>query len=164
MNTESVDIVHVARHFQSAMLVTHGEGHSLHGRPLSIAECDSDALWFATAIDSGKVDEIRDDSAVAVVLSGRRRYASVSGRAELVRDPARVQRLWKESWRPFFPGGPEDPNIVLLRVRVERGEYWDLTGLAGLRYALHALRALVTRTRASDASSNHHATIRPTTA
>lgn len=164
MSSKAVDIARVARHFESAMLVTHGDDRSLHGRPLSIAECDGAALWFVTAIDSGKVDEIRNDSEVAVMLSGRRRYASISGKAELVRDPARVQRLWKEAWRPFFPGGPEDHNIVLLRVRIERGEYWDLTGVAGIRYAWHALRALVTRTRASDDSANHHATIRPTAA
>jgi general stress protein 26 len=160
MKSESIDVMRVAAHFQTAMLVTHAAGETLRGRPLSIADCEPDTLWFATAVDSGKVDEIAREQEVAVILSGKRRFASVSGLADVVRDPARLQRLWKESWRPFFPGGPEDPNIVLLRVRVKSGEYWDLTGVSGVRYALHALYALVTRRRASDAPGPHHTTIR----
>ena len=30
-----------------------------------------------------------------------------------------------EAW---LPGGPEDPNAVLVRVDVERAEYWDTPG------------------------------------
>jgi general stress protein 26 len=164
MGTKSIDVSTVARHFQTAMLVTHGHEQSLRARPLSIAECDGETLWFVTAIDSGKVDEIQNDSAVAVVLSSPRRHASISGRAELVHDRARVKKLWQEAWRPFFPDGPEDESIVLLRVRVESGEYWDLTGFSGVSYALHSLRALVTRTRASDKPGSHHSTIRPSAA
>jgi general stress protein 26 len=146
------------------MLVTRGDEHSIRARPLTIAEFDGETLWFATAIDSGKVDEIENDSSVAVVFAARRRYASISGRAAVVRDRARVRKLWKESWRPFFPDGPEDASIVLLQVRVESGDYWDLTGLSGVRYALHALRALISRRRASDAPGSHHTTIRSSAA
>jgi len=26
----------------------------------------------------------------------------------------------------WFPGGPEDPSLGLLRVKVQRGDYWDV--------------------------------------
>jgi general stress protein 26 len=28
--------------------------------------------------------------------------------------------------KAWFPGGPDDPNLQLLQVEVERAEYWDV--------------------------------------
>jgi len=57
----------------------------------------------------------------------RQRYVSVSGRATLVRDPARAKELWKPILKAWFPGGLEDPNLALLRVSIEEAESWDDT-------------------------------------
>jgi hypothetical protein len=49
----------------------------------------------------------------------------VSGTAELTSDRERIRRLWKPECRTWFPLGAEDPDLALLRVRVDRAEYWD---------------------------------------
>ncbi len=52
-------------------------------------------------------------------------YASLTGRAEVVRDRAKIEELWKPQLRAWFPKGVETPDIALLKVTVERAEYWD---------------------------------------
>jgi general stress protein 26 len=54
----------------------------------------------------------------------RRRYLAVTGTGRLLRDPARARRLWRWAEREWFPRGPEDPNLLLLRLLVETAEEW----------------------------------------
>lgn len=139
--------------FKTAMLVTHDAEQGLRARPLEIAECDSDGkLWFFTASDSGKVVEIQRDANVAVVMQAPRRFISVSGSARFDSSLERRRQLWRESFRPWFPGGAEDPNAVALEVVPVSAELWDLRGKNGLEYALHAITAVVSGKRASDKS------------
>jgi hypothetical protein len=42
-----------------------------------------------------------------------------------VSDSKKVEDLWDPSYQRWFPGGPSDPGLALIRVRVERAEYWD---------------------------------------
>jgi general stress protein 26 len=44
----------------------------------------------------------------------------------------------------WFPGGPTDPRLALLRVTVEHGEYWDAAGR--VVPFLSMLKAAVTHT------------------
>jgi general stress protein 26 len=112
------------------------------------AEVDADGMvWFATDRHSAKVDELARDGHVAVTMQSNTKFVSLSGTATTVEDRARVARLWKPQWKVWFPGGKDDPNIVLLRVAGHRGEYWDNSGPGGLKYLIEAGRALVTGTR-----------------
>jgi general stress protein 26 len=36
--------------------------------------------------------------------------------------------------RAYFPNGKDDPELVLLQVQAEEGEYWDNQGAQGLKY------------------------------
>jgi len=42
-----------------------------------------------------------------------------------MRDAARARELWSPAAKAYFPRGPEDPNLVLIRVEVDQAEYWD---------------------------------------
>jgi hypothetical protein len=53
------------------------------------------------------------------------RYASVSGMASVVRDRAKAKELWSPAVKAWFPKGVDDPNLALLRVRVQYAEYWE---------------------------------------
>ena len=134
--------------FGLAMLVTRTPDGSLRGRPMALAEVEPDGtLWFATDRHSAKVDELARDNQVAVTLQSKTRFVSLSGTAATVEDRERLSRLWKAEWKVWFPGGKDDPNIVLLRVGGSAGEYWDNSGPSGLKYLIEAGRALVTKTR-----------------
>ena len=134
--------------FGVAMLVTRtGEGQ-LRARPMALAEVESGGtLWFVTGRHSGKVDELANDGHVAVTMQSKAKFVSVSGTAAPVEDRERVARLWKVEWKVWFPGGQDDPELVLLKVNGVAGEYWDNSGTSGIKYLIEAGKALLTGTR-----------------
>lgn len=113
-----------------AMLTTTEQDGSLRSRPMYTQQAEFDGdLWFFTADDSGKVAEIRADSDVNLAYAEPKdsRYVSVSGKAELVKDRAKIDELWSPMLKAWFNGGKDDPHLALLRVRVSEAEYWDDT-------------------------------------
>lgn len=134
--------------FGVAMLVTRTPGGELRGRPMALAEIQPDnSLWFATDKHSAKVDELAADSHVVVTMQSKTTFVSLSGRAKPVEDRATAARLWKAEWKVWFPGGKDDPNLLLLRIDGDAGEYWDNSGTSGIKYLLEAGKALLTGTR-----------------
>jgi general stress protein 26 len=134
--------------FGVAMLTTRTADGQMRARPMAVAEVEpGGTLWFLTDRHSGKVSELEQDGQVVVTMQSRSRFVSVSGTARAVEDRARVARLWKLEWQVWFPGGKDDPNLVLLRVDGRAGEYWDNSGTSGVRYLFEAGKALLTGTR-----------------
>lgn len=110
-----------------AFMVTHA-GESLHGRPMATAKVEEsfNAIWFATQRHSEKVREIKKDDHVYLgyTNSSGSEYASINGRVRTVDDREKIHELWSPAWKLFFEG-PDDPNLILLCVTPEHGEYWD---------------------------------------
>jgi general stress protein 26 len=128
--------------FDTAMLVTRTHDGHLHARPMAVAELRADAdVYFVTRVDSPKVAEIYADADVLVTFQSARQYAALYGRVNVVQDRAVIDRLWKETWAAWFPRGKSDPSIALLRFDAQRGEFWDNSGLQGLRYVFEATKA-----------------------
>jgi general stress protein 26 len=42
-----------------------------------------------------------------------------------VHDKGKMKKLWNPLYKAWFPKGLDDPDICLLRIRVESAEYWD---------------------------------------
>lgn len=111
-----------------AMLTTLENDGSLQSRPMYTQQVKFDGdLWFFTADDSGKVAEVQRDSDVnlAYVEPKDSLYVSASGKAEIVKDAAKIDELWNPSLKAWFKQGQDDPSLALLRVRVTSAEYWD---------------------------------------
>jgi general stress protein 26 len=111
-----------------AMLTTIRANGSLHSCPMyTEAVNDDGTLWFFSNNYSEKVEAIKVDPRVNLAYSDpvAGRYVSVSGHAEPVRDHVRTKRLWSSRYDPWFAKGLEDPNLILLRVRIRSVEYWD---------------------------------------
>ena len=111
-----------------AMLTTVDADGTLRSRPMVTQKTDFDGdLWFFTRADSAKVDEVRRAEQVNLSYAApdKQRYVSVSGTARLVRDRAKAEELWHPLLKAWFPGGLDDPDLALLKVSVERAEYWD---------------------------------------
>lgn len=111
-----------------AMLTTAEPDGTLRSRPMATQRSEfNGTLWFFTRADAPKVDEI--DRAHQVNLSYAdahiHQYVSVSGTATLVRDRDKNEELWNPLYKVWFPGGLDDPELALLRVDVEKAEYWD---------------------------------------
>jgi general stress protein 26 len=123
-----------------AMLTTVAPDGALRSRPMATLKAPFEGdLWFFTRASAPKADEIRDNDRVNVSFSSGddNRYLSISGTASLVRDKERLEQLWSGRLKNWFPDGKKDPDLALLRVRVDRAEYWDaktaaMVHLAGL--------------------------------
>jgi general stress protein 26 len=133
----------VLKSFDTAILLTHAPNGDLHGRPMALADIDSDGvLWFVTRVDSPKIDEIRTDPRAIVTCQDKNQFATIEGHCEVARDAQKINDIWKESYKVWFDG-KGDPKLVLLRFVPDHGEYWDNSGSKGIRYAFKAVAAYV---------------------
>ena len=146
--TPDIKLHELVESFGLAMLVTHTAEGQMRARPMALAKAyENGSLWFATDKHSAKVEEIEQESHVAITMQDKTRFVSISGVATLRDDRAKLAELWKTEWKVWFPGGKDDPNIALLEVSGTRGEYWDNSGLSGLKYLIEAGKALLSGTR-----------------
>src|SRR6187551_160290 len=114
-----------------AMLTTHGADGLLHSRPMGARAIEPDgALWFFTADDSGKVQEIYHDQMVNVsyLKPGGQVYVSVAGKASLSHERERMRALWTPALKAWFPEGVDSPHLALLRVDIQAIDYWEGPG------------------------------------
>ena len=42
--------------------------------------------------------------------------------------PEKLRELWNPAAEAWFPDGPEDPNVGVLKFTASGGEYWDTPG------------------------------------
>jgi general stress protein 26 len=111
-----------------AMMTTVDTDGTLHSRPMYNQDADEHGdLWFFTKINSPKTTELSRDNEVNLGYCdpSKQHYVSVSGKAEIVRDRAKIEEKWSEGLRTWFPEGKDDPSIALIRVHPAKGEYWD---------------------------------------
>jgi general stress protein 26 len=131
-----------------AMVTTESEHGALHCRPMYAQQAESDAdLWFATSRTSTLVQELRDRTRIVATFAdpGDQRYVVVHGAGFVRHDPAKIAELWNPAMKVWFPGGPTDPDLTLIRVEAERAEYWD-SPIAPVRW-VQFVTALATGTR-----------------
>ncbi len=143
------------------MLTTLNQQGHLHARPMYTQEPDtSGSLWFFTDHESAKVHEVHHDSQVCVAYGhpGKSLYVSVTGRAKVVLDRAKIDELWTENLKAWFPKGKDDPHIALLRVDIERGEFWDSPSNV-LVQAFAYIKAVTTGEKAHGAPGSEHAKV-----
>lgn len=123
------------------MLTTEDEDGTLRSRPLqTVGVDDGGVLWFFTSASSPKVAEAKADGGrvnVSYANPAKYDFVSVSGQASLVRDRKKMREMWTKWVEAFFPKGIDDLDLALLRVDIEKAEYWDAPGSAvGRMYGL----------------------------
>lgn len=131
MKTEtqiSDSLAHVAKLIDGipiAMLTTvEGDG-ALASRPMAALEMDAHgALWFFTDLRSSKVEHLRVAN-LSFTDPRHGTYVSLSGRGEIDTDRGRIERLWTAFAKPWFPDGPDSPNLALLKFIPDAADYWD---------------------------------------
>jgi general stress protein 26 len=141
---ERTHLFEVLKDFDSAILTTHSLEGGFHGRPMGLAEVQQgDTVYFCASLDSPKIREIESDPTAMISVQGKTRWATLRGRARVVRDRAKIHELWRESWKLWFPNGKDDPDLCLIALDPIDGEYWDNRGMRGVRFAFEAAKAFV---------------------
>jgi len=144
--------------FDVGMLITN-DGKNAAGRPMAIAEHDeiTGELEFSTSLQTEKVEEIDEQPNVAVVLQSKTRYVSLTGIATISNDRQKIKELFNKSWELWYPDGPEQPDIRLIKFAPVKGEYWDMSGTEGLRFVWEAGKALAKGERLATHEKMQHA-------
>ena len=124
---ETREIAKMIKDIDICMFVTRANG-SFRGRPMSNngkVEYNGDS-WFFSYRDTPKVEEIEADPRVelAYIATERGTWVSIEGTAEVIEDDERKRDLWDDQLKAWFDGGPEDDDIVLLKVRADRIHAW----------------------------------------
>lgn len=106
---------------------------SLRSRPMASRQADKwdGTLWFFTKKSSPKVEEVQqnlDQVNVSYSDPNKMSFVSVSGKAELVDDKTKLKELWSPYLKVFFPQGLDDPDLTLMKITANYGEYWDSPG------------------------------------
>lgn len=145
------NLAELIRDIRVAMLTTFPRGGKPHARPMYTQELDAKnfdgTLWFMTDAESLKVAELETNPDVLMTYAApnKNRFVVVTGQGRSERNPEKARELWNIYAKGWYPDGPEDPNLALLRVTVTSAEYWD--GPSTTSYFLNLLTAVVSGTR-----------------
>jgi len=149
-------LIDLLKDFSTGMLITRSTADTLHARPMAIAQIEpGGVLWFATDRTSGKIEDLRHDSHANVSLQGGGKFVSLSGTARTVDDAAKVDEVWSEEMRVWFPGGKQDPRLTLLCFEPHEGEFWDNSGTNAIKYLFKAGAAYLRGERPTDDETEH---------
>ena len=105
-----------------------GTGESNGVRPMNVREVDDEGnLWFLSADDSHKNEELGESTEVRLFFQGSPHsdFLYLDGTATVSRDRERIEKLWQPMIRTWFTGGKDDPRITVIRVTPTSGYYWD---------------------------------------
>jgi general stress protein 26 len=149
LNPEMQKVADKVKDIKTAMLVTLEADGCLRSRPMQLQQIKGNDLLFLTGYQSGVSQETSKDSHVNVSFADESKmvFVSLSGMATISKDAALIEELWEEPYRAWFPQGKEDPNIAVLRVKVDHGEYWDSPS-SPVAHAFGLVKAMITGERA----------------
>lgn len=126
------------------------------GRPLHVTHLDDDGgMWFMVALDSRKVQDLRGFDQAMVTGQHDSRWIELAGTGVIVTDRTRIRQLWNKLHEAWFPLGSDDPNVCLIHFQPHHAEYWDNSGMVGVKYLFEVAKALVTGQAADDVKGTH---------
>jgi general stress protein 26 len=125
-------LAQVMKNIDLCMMTTVGAYGHLHSRPMSNnRNVDWDGeTWFFAYADSSQVKETEREPNVnlAYALPDEIVFVSVTGHGEIVKDDNQKKALWYDGLKRWFPDGPEDNEVVLIKVTGKYVHYWSKEG------------------------------------
>jgi general stress protein 26 len=83
-------------------------------------------VYLFTNTSSKKVAQLRQNPCSSLYFCdpGAVHGLLLSGKMETVGDRAVKEELWVEGWERYYPGGVQDPDYTVLRLKPERARGW----------------------------------------
>lgn len=103
-------------------------GVPLSIRPMSVQKVDDEGnLWFLSAKDSHKNEELSNDPFVHLLFQGSRYsdFLNIYGLASVSDDKKKIDELWVPILKTWFTEGKDDPRITVIKVEPTEAYYWD---------------------------------------
>lgn len=120
-------------------------GDSNGDRPMNVRQVDDEGnLWFLSASDSRKNEELALDPRVKLYFQGSKHsdFMQLNGTATVSRDRQKIEDLWSSMLQTWFTEGKDDPRITVIKVTPTDGYYWDTkhgNAVAGAKILLGAV-------------------------
>ncbi|MBF4572892.1 pyridoxamine 5'-phosphate oxidase family protein [Herbiconiux sp. VKM Ac-1786] len=119
----------LVKDFRFAMLTTVDDQGRLVAHPLTVQEAEFDGdLWFIVGAHASALQNLQVNPTAGVTLSSNDSWVSLTGTAAEVADQTKVKELWSSTLEAWFPDGPDDPEVRLLKFTADGAEYWDSPG------------------------------------
>jgi general stress protein 26 len=103
-------------------------GKPFSTRPMSVQKMDEEGnLWFLSANDSRKNQEIMENPGVQLLFQGSdySDFLTLYATATISEDKQKIKELWQPILKVWFTEGEDDPRISVIKVEPETGYYWD---------------------------------------
>ncbi|MCJ8210891.1 pyridoxamine 5'-phosphate oxidase family protein [Mucilaginibacter sp. RS28] len=124
-------------------------GIPLSVRPMSIQKIDDEGnIWFLSAKDSHKNEEISTDPFVHLLFQGgaHSNFLNIYGLATISDDKEKIKELWQPILKTWFTEGEDDPRISVVKVEPTEGYYWDNKHGNAIAFAKQAIGAVLGKT------------------
>lgn len=96
-------------------------------RPVPMAKGETEGcyiVWMATGADSVKVADFSRNPKAGLCYDKGGASVCLRGTVEIITDDAIRKEKWQDWYINHFPGGPADPNYVLLRFTGTEATIW----------------------------------------
>jgi general stress protein 26 len=132
VSTERAKLWALIKDIKFGMLTTRHADGFLQARPMTTqnSRLDEDgALWLFMSRRSDSAIDLQASPGMCMSYADTAKdsYVSVSGNARVSDDEAMKRELWSLPAKAWFPGGIDDPDLLLVRLDVLRADYWDVT-------------------------------------
>lgn len=120
-------------------------GQSGGVRPMNVRQVDDAGnLWFLSANDSHKNNELATDPTVKLYFQedAHSGFLQLTGHATISTDKAKIKELWNPILKTWFTEGVDDPRIAVIKVAPTDGYYWDTkhgNAVAGVKMLIGAV-------------------------
>ena len=152
---ENQYLAQIVAQFRTAMLVNVSRDGRHRARPLTIANRDANEpapaapggaqspqqVSFITSRSNGLVEDLQSEPSICVTMQDGQKFVCLAGTARINEDRERLCGLWSSAFDLWFRAGPDDPEVALIDCNIDFAEYWDGSGIAGVRLVAEAVRA-----------------------
>ncbi|PWY99936.1 hypothetical protein BCV70DRAFT_161455 [Testicularia cyperi] len=131
-------LLEITKTVGTGMLTSRSPDGKLASRAMAPATTEGLVFSFYMNTDSGKTDDVETDPQVNVSYYNPKTtdWVSISGKAVLNKDPAKIKKHWSSALKAWFDdkkdgkhtGDHDDPRVVLLDVHPQEIRYFEADG------------------------------------
>jgi len=128
--TESLKVIAgIIDDIEIGMITTRtATNQALVSRPMQVQEVDQEGcLWFFTSREGELIREVNANPQVNITFAAANKntFLSMTGQGSEVQDRSKMQELWKPQLKAWFKDGLDTPDITLLKIKMQEGQFWD---------------------------------------